>query len=199
MATRQQRRGFIDLDCWRKDCFHMTSFLEWLAAYIQCGPEEAVSTASAADPQILALFLKKNVDVHVLELDEPQPALPLILTPDERFGIEITGEASGATMTRLLLDAIFRLDPSLGYDLIDRIRWDQRISLEEEAYQNKRRRLEEIGFVDYYEALSIYQEIGEVVTPRLEKSETEDKEVQRVSSTLPALFMTSLAPGQYLW
>jgi len=199
LATQEQRCGFIDLDCWRKDSFHMASFLEWLAAYLQCGPEEAVRAARAADPQILALFLKENVDVHFLELDEDQPDLPLLLTPDQRFGIEITGEATGATITRLLLDAIFRFDPSLGYDLIDRIRWDQRISLQEDAYQNKRRRLEEIGFVDYYEALSIYQEIGEVVTSRVETLETEDKDAQRVSSTLPALFVASLAPGQYLW
>lgn len=199
LATPEQRCGFIDLDCWRKDSFHRASFLEWLAAYLQCGPEEIISTARAADPQILALFLKENVDVHVLEVDEPHPALPLILTPDQRFGIEITGEGTGATITRLLLDAIFRFDPSLGYELIDQIRWDQRISLEEEAYQNKRRRLEEIGFVDYYEALSIYQEIGEVVTSPVKNIETEHKDAKRVSSTLPALFVASLAPGQYLW
>ena len=167
LATSVQRCGFIDLDCWRKDSFHLANFMEWMAAYMQCGPEEAAAAARAMDPNLLALFLKDNVRIHFLETDEPYPDLPFILTPDQRFGIEVTGEAEVATMARLLLDAIFRVDASLGYDLIDRVRWDNRVSMEEEAYQNKRLRLEEIGFVDYYEALSIYQEVGGTSAARL--------------------------------
>ena len=199
LATSRQRRGFIDLDCWRKDSFHMASFMEWMAAYMQCGPEEAAAAARAVDANLLALFLRNNVRIHALETDEPFPELPLILTPDQRFGIEVTGEAEGGTMARLLLDAIFRMDASLGYDLIDRVRWDNRVSMEEEAYQNKRRRLEEIGFVDYYEALSIYGEVGPAAAPQLQRALQEEDDPHRVSSTLPALLVASLAPGEHLW
>lgn len=199
LATTDQRRGFIDLDCWRKDSFHMASFMEWMAAYMQCGPEEAAVAARAVDPHLLALFLKGNVRIHFLETDEPYPELPLILTPDQRFGIEVTGDAEGATMARLLLDVIFRMDASLGYDLIDRIRWDNLVSMEEEAYQNKRLRLEEIGFVDYYEALNIYGEVGTTVAPQHVGASEEENEAPRVSSTLPALLVASLTPGEHLW
>ena len=199
LATTEQRRAFIDLDCWRKDSFHMASFLEWMAAYVQCGPEEAAVAARAVDPNLLALFLKDNIRIHFLETDEPYPELPLILTPDQRFGIEVTGESERATMVRLLLDVIFRMDASLGYDLIDRVRWDNRVSMEEEAYQNKRLRLEEIGFVDYYEALSIYGEVGTNAAPQLQRALQEEDEAHRVSSTLPALLVASLAPGEHLW
>ena len=199
LATSVQRCGFIDLDCWRKDSFHLANFMEWMAAYMQCGPEEAAATARAMDPNLLALFLKDNTRIHFLETDEPYPDLPFILTPDQRFGIEVTGEAEVATMARLLLDTIFRLDASLGYDLIDRVRWDNRVSMEEEAYQNKRLRLEEIGFVDYYEALSIYQEVGGTSAPRLQGASEEEDEAHRISSTLPALLVASLAPGEHLW
>ncbi|MCY3758238.1 MAG: DUF6178 family protein, partial [Acidobacteria bacterium] len=199
LATSRQRRGFIDLDCWRKDSFHLASFMEWMAAYMQCGPEEATAAARAVDANLLALFLRNNIRIHALETDEPFPELPLILTPDQRFGIEVTGEAEGGTMARLLLDAIFRMDASLGYDLIDRVRWDNRVSMEEEAYQNKRRRLEEIGFVDYYEALSIYGEVGPTAAPQLQRALQEEDDPHRVSSTLPALLVASLAPGEHLW
>jgi len=199
LATSRQRRGFIDLDCWRKDSFHMASFMEWMAAYMQCGPEEAAAAARAVDANLLALFLRNNIRIHFLEMDEPYPELPLILTPDQRFGIEVTGQAEGGTIARLLLDAIFRLDASLGYDLIDRVRWDNRVSMEEEAYQNKRLRLEEIGFVDYYEALSIYGEVGTNAAPQLQGALQEEDEAHRVSSTLPALLVASLAPGEHLW
>ena len=199
LASSEQRRGFIDLDCWRKDSFHMASFMEWMAAYMQCGPEEAAAAARAVDPNLLALFLRNNIRIHALETDEPFPELPLILTPDRRFGIEVTGDAEGGTVARLLLDAIFRLDDSLGYDLIDRVRWDNRVSMEEEAYQSKRLRLEEIGFVDYYEALSIYGEVGPTAAPRIQRALQEEDDAHRVSSTLPALLVASLAPGEHLW
>ena len=199
LASSRQRRGFIDLDCWRKDSFHMASFMEWMAACLQCGPEEAAAAARAVDPNLLALFLKDTIRIHVLEADEPIPELPLILTPDQRFGIEVTGDVEGGTMARLLLDAIFRTDASLGYDLIDRVRWDNRVSLEEEAYQNKRLRLEEIGFVDYYEALSIYGEVGATGAPQLQQPLQEEEDGPGVSSTLPALLVASLAPGEHLW
>jgi len=198
LTSKEQRRGFVDLDCWRKDSFHMPSFMEWLAAFIQCGPEETVRMARAVDPNLLALFLRENIQVHSLDPDEPSPDLPLTLTPDNRFGIEITGEAEAAMISRLLLDALFRFDPALGYDLIDRVYWENRVSLEEGAYQEKRRRLEEIGFVDYYDALEIYGEAHLTLTP-LPSKDDEKKGTVALSSTLPALFVASLVPGDFLW
>jgi hypothetical protein len=198
LTSKAQKTGFFDLDCWRKDAFHVRSFMQWLAAFIQHGPEETVRMARAMDPELLSLFLKDNIRVYALELDEPPPDLELIFTPDNRFGIEITGDTEGATMSRLILEALFRFDPSLGYDSIDRVRWDNRVSLEEQAYQNKRRRLEEIGFVDYYEALDIYGQ-GDAPVPRkgANPGQAEEGPVF-LSTTLPSLFVASLTPGDYL-
>ncbi len=196
LTLRQQRRGFIDLDCWRKDSFHVPSFMEWLAAFTQAGPEEVVRTARGLDPGLLALFLKLNLKVHMIDPEEPLPDLPLIYTPDRRYGVEITGEGDAATMGRLLMDALFRFDASLGYDLLDRVYWESEIELEEEAYQNKRQRLEEIGFVDYYEALDLYQDSAETLPPP--PSLQLDMSSPAASNTMPALLVTSLHPGQYL-
>jgi Family of unknown function (DUF6178) len=198
LTSKEQKSGFFDLDCWRKDAFHVRSFMQWLAAFIQFGPEETVRMARAMDPELLSLFLKDNIQVYALELDEPPPDLALIFTPDNRFGIEITGETEGATMSRLILDALFRFDPSLGYDLIDRVRWENRVCLEEEAYQNKRRRLEEIGFVDYYEALDIYGQGDTPLPPKSAKLGQGEESAVPLSTTLPALFVASLAPSDYL-
>lgn len=199
LTSKEQRCGFIDLDCWRKDSFHVRSFMEWLAAFMQCGPEETVRTARAVDPSVLAFLLKENIRVYALDPEEPPIDLPLTLTPDRRFGIEILTNGEGATMSRLLLDAVFRFDPSLGYDLVDRVLWENSVSLEEEAYLNKRRRLEEIGFVDYYEALDIYGETRGTFSPLTLHPRTEETEEKVASSkTLPALFVASLTPSDYL-
>ena len=195
LTTKQQRRGFVDLDCWRKDSFHLPSFMEWMAAFMHGGPEETVRMARAVDVKVLSLFLKSCIRVHLCDPEEPHPDLPLFLTPDGRFGVEITAEAERESVARLLLDAVFRFDPSLGYDLIDRVYWENRVCLEEEAYQDKRRRLEEIGFVDYYDALEIY---GEADTEPASKEQRDTEKGFVVSSTLPAMFVASLAPGHYL-
>ncbi|MEW5977209.1 MAG: DUF6178 family protein [Acidobacteriota bacterium] len=200
MATRTQRRGFVDLDCWRKDAFHRKTFTEWLAAFIQTGPEETVRMARAVDPELLALFLKHDIRIHPIDPEEPSPDLALTLTPDGRFGIEVISEEESTTTSRLLLDALFRFDPALAYDVIDRVYWDNSVSLEETAYQNKRRRLEEIGFVDYFEALEIYSPTDTVAPPTVRRNTTEkEAESLRPSTTLPALLTASLVPGQYLF
>ena len=56
----------------------------------------------------------------------------------------------------LILDALFKYNPHLGTQILTLVRYTTRLELEETAYDNKIRRLEVHGFVDYYEAMSIY-------------------------------------------
>src|SRR5438128_9685592 len=42
LVSGNQVRGFIDLDCWRKDTFLRRPFMEWVAAFIQASPEETM-------------------------------------------------------------------------------------------------------------------------------------------------------------
>src|SRR5436189_4185413 len=60
-------RGFIDLDCWRKDTFVRKPFMEWIAAFIKAGAEETMKALSAIDDTVIALFLKDLI--HVYEID----------------------------------------------------------------------------------------------------------------------------------
>jgi hypothetical protein len=39
LVSGRQVRGFVDLDCWRKDTFVRKPFMEWIAAFIQGGPK----------------------------------------------------------------------------------------------------------------------------------------------------------------
>src|SRR5262249_3387579 len=42
LVSGKQVRGFVDLDCWRKDTFVRQPFMEWIVAFIQAGPEETM-------------------------------------------------------------------------------------------------------------------------------------------------------------
>ena len=85
MVTGRQVRGFIDLDCWRKDQFVRKPFMEWIAAFIQSGPEDTAKALSGIDEYVLALFLKDLIHVYEVDRDDPPENTEMILTPDSRF------------------------------------------------------------------------------------------------------------------
>src|SRR5213594_866374 len=87
-VSGKQIRGFIDLDCWRKDTFVRKPLMEWIAAFIQAGAEETMKAISGVDPTVTALFLKDLVNVYEVEGDDPPTATELIFTPDNRFSVE---------------------------------------------------------------------------------------------------------------
>src|SRR5262244_727540 len=88
LLSGKQVRGFIDLDCWRKDTFVRKPFMEWIAAFIQTGPEETVRALSGVDELVIALFLKDVIHVYEVDRDDPPEGTQLIFTPDNRFGVE---------------------------------------------------------------------------------------------------------------
>src|SRR5205807_6900411 len=64
LVSGKQVRGFIDLDCWRKDTFVRKPFMEWVAAFIQGGPEETMKAISGIDDTVIALFLMDLIQVY---------------------------------------------------------------------------------------------------------------------------------------
>jgi hypothetical protein len=201
LVNARQIRGFLDLDCWRKDSFARKPFMEWVAAFIQAGPEETARALASADPYLVALFLKDLIAVYEVERDEPPPVTQLTYTPDNTLAVEQLGTGDHAAMAVFMLDAMFRHDPGLGYNLLRRVRYTTRTELEEIAYQNKVRRLDVHGFVDYYEALSIYS--GEPPTeaaalPRRKDASEEEIPGEEPAGGLPTVFADSLSEGGFL-
>ena len=74
MVTPRQVRGFIDLDCWRKDSFVSRPFMEWVSAFAQVGPEETVRALGGVDEFVRCAVLKDSIEVFEIERDEPPPA-----------------------------------------------------------------------------------------------------------------------------
>src|SRR5436309_8224145 len=107
LISGKQFRGFIDLDCWRKDTFVRKPFMEWIAAFIQSGPEETMKAISGVDDNVTALFLKDLVKVYEVERDDPPTGTQLIFTPDNRFAVEPIEEDDPTSVGMLILDALF--------------------------------------------------------------------------------------------
>ena len=200
LVSGKHIRGFIDLDCWRKDTFVRKPFMEWVAAFIQAGPEETMKAISGIDDTVTALFLKDLIHVYEVEGDDPPTGTQLIFTPDNRFSVEPLDEGEPATIGMLILDGLFKYNPSLGSQILRKVRYTTRVDLEETAYQNKNRRLEAHGFVDYYEALSIYAmpEAGRPHVVADREPPTEEIPGEENPGNLPAVFADSLLGGTFL-
>src|SRR5438445_10154555 len=189
LVSGKQVRGFIDLDCWRKDTFVRKPFMEWIAAFIQAGPEEAMKAISGVDDTVVALFLKDLVHVYEIDRDDPPTGTQLIFTPDNRFGVEPLDQGEATTIGMLMLDALFKYYPDLGTQIVTKVRYTTRVELEETAYDNKNRRLEAHGFVDYYDALSIYATTGldQSHPPAGRKPEVATTAAEASAGNLPAV------------
>ena len=87
LVSARQVCGFVDLDCWRKDSFVRKPFMEWIAAFVQCGPETISRTLEGIDEFVIALFLKDLVEVFEVDRDDPPPATELFLSPDNLFAV----------------------------------------------------------------------------------------------------------------
>jgi hypothetical protein len=201
LLSGKQVRGFIDLDCWRKDSFVRKPFMEWIAAFIQSGAEETMKAISGIDGTVTALFLKDLIHVYEIDRDDPPAGTQLIFTPDNRFGVEpLEQGGEPTTIGMLILDALFKYNPVLGTQILAKVRYTTRIELEETAYDNKNRRLEMHGFVDYYDAMSIY-----ATPPQAEPNAVADREQpteeipgEENPGNLPAVFADSLLGGAFL-
>src|SRR5688572_24711144 len=168
--------------------------MEWIAAFIQSGPEETAKALSGIDELVIALFLKDLIRVYEIDRDDPPDNANLMLTPDSRFGVEPNAEdPEPITLGTLILDALFKYNPHLGSRILTLVRYTSRLELEETAYENKTRRLEVHGFVDYYDAISIYAgpTSGGAVADREESVEPVPGE--ETPGNLPTVFAESLA------
>src|SRR5437762_2272881 len=103
LVSGKQIRGFIDLDCWRKDTFVRKPFMEWITAFIQTGAEETMKAISGVDYTVTALFLKDLIKVYEVEGDDPPTGTEMIFTPDNRFAVEPMEEGEPATIGMLIL------------------------------------------------------------------------------------------------
>ena len=200
LVSGKQVRGFIDLDCWRKDSFVRKPFMEWVAAFIQGGPEETMKAISGIDDTVIALFLKDLIHVYEIDRDDPPTGTQLIFTPDNRFGVEPLEEGEATTIGMLILDALFKYNPNLGTQILTKVRYTTRVELEETAYDNKNRRLEAHGFVDYYDAMSIYATSGinKGHVPADREMPVEEIPGEEHPGNLPAVFADSLMGGAFL-
>lgn len=181
--TEAQWQGVLDLDLWNRDRANAGKFLFWAAQIIQAENPVAAKIVRGTDRQLLELWFKRRIRIEEIVEDDPGPAPKgdFMETPDRSYLIELPGNPEESRLARALLLKLYELGPEETRLWIQESRYRTSIELEETAYQNRKRRIEDMGFQDYFEALDVYTYLP-LGTPLPEKMG--DK--LRAVGTLPA-------------
>lgn len=150
----EQRQALRDIDIWKKDELDPASAFHWMEIYSKCRDEEIVLEYIKSEDFLLTL---KN-QFTVATFDAEDPMYPegnnYFLTEDNQLLIEYPEDF---TMVPELKSFMRRLYGDIGvenaYAFLFKMVVDSYSEMEENNYEQKKSRLLEFGFVDYYDAL----------------------------------------------
>jgi hypothetical protein len=160
-GTAEQVQTVLDFALWENDRVSLEKADDWLGALVEAPPEALGKWAEGLDVELLALLVRLRARIYDLSLEEEpdEPEGVLWNSPDRLFVLEFLGEPDRARVTQHLVDSLYRYSPVLMRRLLIGMRSEFDAELEETAYRWRSGRMEDLGFVDFYEALEVYREL----------------------------------------
>lgn len=163
LTHKEQLRSALDLDVWKKDQIEYENIHTWLK-FLEAGEIGAAEKVLAAlDPDVFALYFRQFLRIHVRIEDEDEPYIEtegeLLLSPDRNYIVEIPfpPEDPKFPMLQAAVHLFFQYGYEFNHQLFETIRCSLDSDLEERAYQFRKSRIEEQGYIDYFDAIGIYQ------------------------------------------
>lgn len=154
--TPEQRKLFLDIDLWFKDGLDLDNFIFWVKSYAKC-PDDKIRLEFAKSSSF-ALYLKAKFNIWTFDIEDPQ--YPdhdnYFLTEDNLLLIEFCQDTQDYEEIRSFVKDLYtHMGVESAYAHILKIVTDSFSYIQEEEYQLKKARLEEIGHIDYYSALEL--------------------------------------------
>lgn len=164
IAALQQVRVCLDLDLWNKDFFNEENFWEWLSLSDDEDPiRYTQKLLKAIDLKIISLLISKYVLTQVFDEPTEQPPGKGYFTPDKGYTWVYVSIEDGTKhfLFNRLLALIFETSSELFYQLISIPGVSTESMLEEEAYQDRSKRLAVEGIPE----LEFCNEINSSLSP----------------------------------
>jgi hypothetical protein len=160
-GTAEQIQTVLDFSIWDKDNVSLEKSDEWLAALVEAPPEALGQWAQGIDVELLALLVRQRARIYDLSVEEAPDNSEGVLwdSPDRLFTIDMLGEPDQARVTQHLIDSLYRYSPNMMRKLLVGVRAESDAEMEEAALRWRAGRMADLGFIDYFEALQVYQEL----------------------------------------
>jgi hypothetical protein len=160
LASPDQIRGFVDLDTWERDHLDEARMREWIDTLINIGPSKLLAAVNAMDPEVIALFLQRQALVYEVNDEEFIPDEPqgrYYPTPDRSFMLDVLPEGEAGKTVERFVDWLYRADLEFARRVVMSAKYEVASDLEEWSYRWRSGRMSDLGYADFYEALSIYR------------------------------------------
>jgi hypothetical protein len=155
--SSEQRQALRDIDLWQKDILDPQAIYYWMEIFAKCPDDEVILEFVKSEDFLLSLKNQFTIDTFDVE----DPMYPdddnYFLTEDNQLLIAYPEDF---VMVQELKEMIRRLYSDLGvenaYAFLFKMVVDSYQVMEESIYQEKKERLRDFGFVDYFEALEYH-------------------------------------------
>lgn len=196
--SSEQRQALRDIDLWQKDVVDPQAAQYWMEVYAHCKDDAVVLEYLKSEDFLLSMKNQFTIDTFDVE----DPMYPdddnYFLTEDMQL---LVAYRDDFLLVNELKEMIRRLYSDMGveyaYAFLFKMVVDSYQIMEESNYQEKKERLRDFGFVDYYEALEYnasYSTLSQVdAFIKQKKSTTPKLDTLSQNQTLHA---TSLTPYQ---
>ena len=159
LASPEQLRDMMDLDCWQKHELNDQRLLSWLMFLDEAGSSKLAEWALQADIELLVLLVKRHFEVirnadveELLDFD-----YSLFFTFDDQYLLRFIGEEE--PILHHLLERLRVLDYRLYTDILENSLFELETQLEEEALRWRGARLADRGYPDFEEARDVLRAI----------------------------------------
>ena len=152
--TPEQRNVFLDIDLWKRDDLDPDRFDYWMEAYHQCQEDEVKQ--EFINSSEFYLFLKARFNVWTFDVEDPN--YPdhdyYFLTDDSLLLFEYSEDYEQVHEAKALIRELYaQKGVEHAYAYLFKLVSDSFSSLQEIEYKEKKERLRDFGFVDYFDAL----------------------------------------------
>jgi hypothetical protein len=157
LTAPEQIQFMLDLDLWKRDQLDPEKVLQWMEILIESGEAKVTQFIHSIDPELIALLLKKFLEVFTLEGEpiEVRDRVPSF-TLDQHFYVDFKGKGV-REIFQPFLEIFYRTDGDGYRKLMDSFIVELESELEETNYRLRNSRLADHGFPDFEEALEIYR------------------------------------------
>jgi hypothetical protein len=160
LTTPEQMRFILDVELWKRDRLDDAKIVEWVHQMLACGESKIIEFAATADIELLTIVLNRLVHLVPNEEGAAIPEdLPDIM-PDEFFTI-LSKFPKETEAVGLLLRILRQANSDFFYRLLFLAHGSLESEAEDEAFRLRNSRLEEVGLLEFDEAVEIYGYIGE--------------------------------------
>lgn len=157
LASPEQVRDMVDLDCWRKDTLDDRRMLTWLMLLDEAGSGKLAEWALHVDVELLVLLVKRHFEViRKAEIEEdPDFNQASYFTFDDQYLLRFIGEEE--PILALLLERMRVLDYETYRHILEWSLLEFDSSLEEDSLRWRNARLADRGYPSYDDAQELFR------------------------------------------